>query len=125
MTSPSVDKRLLLIGESRGLGFALAEEYLKRGWHVVATERLSTKSQHMVYAGLGSNGYGRSWRAAQRPGQHTEPCQHDRRSGRQGGFNTWITWAERSRGNCGVNTNLGSGAWFAQCNRCSYGRAPG
>jgi NAD(P)-dependent dehydrogenase (short-subunit alcohol dehydrogenase family) len=33
------DKKLLLIGASRGLGFALAEEYLKRGWHVVATER--------------------------------------------------------------------------------------
>ena len=27
------------MGASRGLGFALAEEYLKRGWHVVATER--------------------------------------------------------------------------------------
>jgi NAD(P)-dependent dehydrogenase (short-subunit alcohol dehydrogenase family) len=32
-------KKLLLIGASRGLGFALAEEYLKRGWHVMATER--------------------------------------------------------------------------------------
>jgi NAD(P)-dependent dehydrogenase (short-subunit alcohol dehydrogenase family) len=30
---------LLLVGASRGLGFALAEEYLRRGWHVVATER--------------------------------------------------------------------------------------
>jgi NAD(P)-dependent dehydrogenase (short-subunit alcohol dehydrogenase family) len=40
-----VDKRLLLIGASRGLGFALAEEYLKRGWHVVATERTGGKSK--------------------------------------------------------------------------------
>lgn len=32
-------KQLLLIGASRGLGLALAEEYLKRGWQVVATER--------------------------------------------------------------------------------------
>jgi NAD(P)-dependent dehydrogenase (short-subunit alcohol dehydrogenase family) len=32
-------KKLLLIGASRGLGLALAEEYLKRGWEVVATER--------------------------------------------------------------------------------------
>jgi NAD(P)-dependent dehydrogenase (short-subunit alcohol dehydrogenase family) len=32
-------KRLLLIGASRGPGFALAEEYLRRGWLVVATER--------------------------------------------------------------------------------------
>jgi NAD(P)-dependent dehydrogenase (short-subunit alcohol dehydrogenase family) len=39
------NKQLLLIGASRGLGFALAEEYLKRGWHVVATERSRTTSQ--------------------------------------------------------------------------------
>lgn len=32
-------KRLLLIGASRGLGLALAEVYLERGWEVVATER--------------------------------------------------------------------------------------
>ena len=29
----------LIVGASRGLGLALAEEYLKRGWHVVATVR--------------------------------------------------------------------------------------
>lgn len=45
MPTPSSDKRLLLIGASRGLGFALAEEYLKRGWHVVATERDSATSK--------------------------------------------------------------------------------
>ena len=39
MPPPSSDKTLLLIGASRGLGFALAAEYLKRGWRVVATER--------------------------------------------------------------------------------------
>jgi NAD(P)-dependent dehydrogenase (short-subunit alcohol dehydrogenase family) len=38
-------KNLLLIGASRGLGFALAEEYLNRGWHVVATERHRTTSK--------------------------------------------------------------------------------
>lgn len=38
-------KSLLLIGASRGLGLALAEEYLKRGWHVVATERDKKSSQ--------------------------------------------------------------------------------
>lgn len=32
-------KSLLLIGASRGLGYALAEEYLKQGWRVVATVR--------------------------------------------------------------------------------------
>ena len=40
----SSSKQLLLIGASRGLGLALAEEYLKRGWHVVATERDSRPS---------------------------------------------------------------------------------
>jgi NAD(P)-dependent dehydrogenase (short-subunit alcohol dehydrogenase family) len=46
------DKTLLLIGASRGLGFALAEEYLKRGWHVVATERDSATSK--LHALLGA-----------------------------------------------------------------------
>jgi NAD(P)-dependent dehydrogenase (short-subunit alcohol dehydrogenase family) len=45
MPTLSSDKRLLLIGASRGLGFALAEEYLKRGWHVVATERVRATSK--------------------------------------------------------------------------------
>jgi NAD(P)-dependent dehydrogenase (short-subunit alcohol dehydrogenase family) len=45
MAPPSSDKRLLLIGASRGLGLALAEEYLKRGWRVVATERARTPSR--------------------------------------------------------------------------------
>lgn len=33
------NKSLLLIGASRGLGLALAKEYLQRGWRVVATAR--------------------------------------------------------------------------------------
>ena len=45
MPPPSSVKNLLLIGASRGLGFALAEEYLKRGWHVVATQRDGTTSK--------------------------------------------------------------------------------
>jgi NAD(P)-dependent dehydrogenase (short-subunit alcohol dehydrogenase family) len=45
MPTPSWEKALLLIGASRGLGFALAEEYLKRGWHVVATERHCSQSK--------------------------------------------------------------------------------
>jgi NAD(P)-dependent dehydrogenase (short-subunit alcohol dehydrogenase family) len=44
MPSLSSDKTLLLIGASRGLGFALAQEYLKRGWNLVATERSGTAS---------------------------------------------------------------------------------
>ena len=45
MPIPPPDKQLLLIGASRGLGFALTEEYLERGWHVVATERSRTTSK--------------------------------------------------------------------------------
>jgi NAD(P)-dependent dehydrogenase (short-subunit alcohol dehydrogenase family) len=30
---------VLVVGASRGLGFALAEEWLGRGWHVIATAR--------------------------------------------------------------------------------------
>src|SRR6202050_3793653 len=45
MPPRSPNKKLLLIGASRGLGFALAEEYLMRGWHVVATERNRTTSK--------------------------------------------------------------------------------
>jgi len=45
MPATSFDKQLLLIGASRGLGLALAEEYLKRGWYVVATERVRSMSQ--------------------------------------------------------------------------------
>jgi NAD(P)-dependent dehydrogenase (short-subunit alcohol dehydrogenase family) len=32
-------KSVLLIGASRGLGLAIAEQYLKRGWHVIGTVR--------------------------------------------------------------------------------------
>lgn len=39
MPSSTREKRLLLIGASRGLGLAIAQEYLKLGWRVVATAR--------------------------------------------------------------------------------------
>ena len=45
MPPSSSHKMLLLIGASRGLGFGLAEEYLRRGWRVVATERDRTTSK--------------------------------------------------------------------------------
>src|SRR5271170_3813303 len=55
MPTASSDKQLLLIGASRGLGFALAEEYLKRGWRVVATERdeATSKLHDLVRAAEG------------------------------------------------------------------------
>lgn len=39
MPNSTPEKRLLLFGASRGLGLALAQEYLKLGWRVVATAR--------------------------------------------------------------------------------------
>jgi NAD(P)-dependent dehydrogenase (short-subunit alcohol dehydrogenase family) len=38
----SSQKTVLVIGASRGLGFAMVEEYLKRGWHVIATRRAAS-----------------------------------------------------------------------------------
>ena len=35
--APVTDKHLLLVGASRGLGLAMAAEFLKRGWNVVGT----------------------------------------------------------------------------------------
>jgi NAD(P)-dependent dehydrogenase (short-subunit alcohol dehydrogenase family) len=37
-------KTALIIGASRGLGYALAAEYLARGWQVTATERGATRT---------------------------------------------------------------------------------
>lgn len=39
MSIPAAQKSLLLIGASRGLGYAMAEEFLKHGWSVMGTVR--------------------------------------------------------------------------------------
>ncbi len=39
MPPPASGRRVLLIGASRGLGLALAQEWARGGWHVVATVR--------------------------------------------------------------------------------------
>src|SRR6185503_1458295 len=54
MPAFAANKNLLLIGASRGLGLALAEEYLKRGWNVVATERDAASSGLRGVAQAGS-----------------------------------------------------------------------
>ncbi|MBU6494007.1 MAG: SDR family NAD(P)-dependent oxidoreductase [Burkholderiales bacterium] len=43
-------KTALLVGASRGLGFAMVEEYLKRGWRVIATARAisSDRLRHLA-----------------------------------------------------------------------------
>ncbi len=45
MPSSSSTKTILLIGASRGLGYAMAEEYLKHGWHVVGTVRGESRTK--------------------------------------------------------------------------------
>jgi NAD(P)-dependent dehydrogenase (short-subunit alcohol dehydrogenase family) len=52
--SPS-QKTALLIGASRGLGFAMVEEYLRRGWRVIATAREQSAEKLARIAGA-SNG---------------------------------------------------------------------
>jgi NAD(P)-dependent dehydrogenase (short-subunit alcohol dehydrogenase family) len=44
------DKHLLLIGASRGLGLAMAAEFLKTGWNVVGTVRRSARTGLHVLA---------------------------------------------------------------------------
>ncbi len=44
MTDTSAGLTALIIGASRGLGAGLAEQYLKRGWRVVATVRGTTRT---------------------------------------------------------------------------------
>ena len=38
-SDPQLRKTVLLVGASRGLGYAMAEEFLKRGWNVLGTVR--------------------------------------------------------------------------------------
>jgi NAD(P)-dependent dehydrogenase (short-subunit alcohol dehydrogenase family) len=45
MPNPSATKTILIIGASRGLGNAMAEEYLKRGWSVVGTVRGESRTR--------------------------------------------------------------------------------
>jgi NAD(P)-dependent dehydrogenase (short-subunit alcohol dehydrogenase family) len=45
MPNSSPTKTALIIGASRGLGYAMAEEYLKRGWRVVGTVRRESGTQ--------------------------------------------------------------------------------
>ena len=45
MPPPPSGGRVLLIGASRGLGLALAREWVRGGWHVVATVRRSGRTR--------------------------------------------------------------------------------
>jgi len=45
MQKASAQKTALLVGASRGLGLAMAEEYLQRGWRVIATARATSSDK--------------------------------------------------------------------------------
>ena len=44
MEHPDLPKSVLLIGASRGLGLAIAQEFAERGWNVVGTVRGSSRT---------------------------------------------------------------------------------
>jgi NAD(P)-dependent dehydrogenase (short-subunit alcohol dehydrogenase family) len=46
MSVPQSRETLLIVGASRGLGYAMAEEFLKRGWNVVGTVRGARSKLH-------------------------------------------------------------------------------
>ncbi|WP_028228787.1 SDR family NAD(P)-dependent oxidoreductase [Paraburkholderia ferrariae] len=50
MQDTSEQKTALLIGASRGLGFAMVEEYLRRGWRVIATGRAGSMERLLQLA---------------------------------------------------------------------------
>src|ERR1700678_1319090 len=43
--TPMTDKPLLLVGASRGLGLAVAAEFLKKGWNVVGTVQGNARTE--------------------------------------------------------------------------------
>ena len=55
METAARQKTILLIGASRGLGFAMVEEYLRRAWHVIATGRAESTSQLKRIAASSAN----------------------------------------------------------------------
>ena len=72
MTAAAV-KNALIIGASRGLGYALAAEYLSRGWQVTATVRGTGTQLH----DLAASSAGRT--PSLRPRRRFVPCRARRR----------------------------------------------
>jgi NAD(P)-dependent dehydrogenase (short-subunit alcohol dehydrogenase family) len=56
MPNSAVTKTVLIIGASRGLGYAMAEDFLKRGWRVVGTVRGETRTKLHDLAAQSTNG---------------------------------------------------------------------
>jgi NAD(P)-dependent dehydrogenase (short-subunit alcohol dehydrogenase family) len=45
VSQPLVRKILLLVGASRGLGYAMAEEFLTRDWNIIGTVRGTARTR--------------------------------------------------------------------------------
>lgn len=43
-----MSKTILIVGASRGIGLGLVEEFMARGWNVIATERSRTEELHLM-----------------------------------------------------------------------------
>src|SRR5271166_358973 len=56
MPTSTLEKRLLLFGASRGLGLAIAEEYLKLGWRLVATVRSGSAAEPPLSSEMAKGG---------------------------------------------------------------------
>jgi NAD(P)-dependent dehydrogenase (short-subunit alcohol dehydrogenase family) len=77
---PMTEKHLLLVGASRGLGLAMAAEFLKRGWNVVGTVRDSARTELRDLAGQHPGGIEIESLDVTEPNQIT--ALHDRLLGR-------------------------------------------
>lgn len=44
----ATDRSILILGASRGIGLGLAEEFLARGWQVIASERSRSEALHAL-----------------------------------------------------------------------------
>jgi NAD(P)-dependent dehydrogenase (short-subunit alcohol dehydrogenase family) len=55
--SPTADRKILLVGASRGLGLGLAKSFAAHGWIVVATERRAPGGEGLAAAVAAANGH--------------------------------------------------------------------
>jgi NAD(P)-dependent dehydrogenase (short-subunit alcohol dehydrogenase family) len=53
--SPTADRKILLVGASRGLGLGLAKSFAAHGWIVVATERRAPGGEGLAAAVAAAN----------------------------------------------------------------------
>jgi NAD(P)-dependent dehydrogenase (short-subunit alcohol dehydrogenase family) len=60
--APSAERKILLVGASRGLGLDLAKFFAAHGWTVVATERRASGGDGLAAAAAAANGHLRTER---------------------------------------------------------------